>query len=236
MALAGCHTAVAHPAPRTATVGPRTRAQNEALLASVFPLVNRLVADAKVPVSDREDVQQSILMRLWERIGEYNPAAAAFTTWTNIVARSVIADHFDRSDRTVPAGGLPRQDPPAAEGDGDDEPIGPDAGRLLAGVAAPMLGCLSAKERELVAMFAGEKLSVPEVAARLGRKVSLVEIALRAIAGKLIEAGVVPEELAERFARWRAAEEANPARPAKGRGVWRPAAERRAEGGAAVAA
>jgi hypothetical protein len=52
-------------------------------------------------------------------------------------------------------------------------------------------------------MFGGEKLSVPEVAAPLGRKVSLVDIALRGVVRRLTGSGHLPPQLVERLTEWK---------------------------------
>lgn len=76
----------------------------EEFVSVYAPAIYRLVLARGLQAADAEDVAQEILFavaRAVERF-QHDPARARFRTWLGRIARNVMADHFQRRERTIP--------------------------------------------------------------------------------------------------------------------------------------
>ncbi len=52
--------------------------------------------------ADRDDLRQDILVALLERLAQFDPARGAWSTFTSVVARSVVADRVRATRQALP--------------------------------------------------------------------------------------------------------------------------------------
>lgn len=221
MACPGYPTAALPGAPMTATAHrPLSDAARNELVERVWPLVHAIVRDdRRVPANERDDVIGEAVVAVVKAFGRYDPARAAPTTFASRVVKGAIATwlrnrqtinrplaHMDRPD-DIESG--PESDGHRGECDGPDNPDALSAVANLAGITAN----LTPGQQRLFGLLASG-LTMPQVADQLGRKLSIVEIAVRRLVARLVEGGRLPPELVERFAAWKVADAANPARKA----------------------
>lgn len=137
------------------------------LAAQVYEPLQRFAA-RRVDPADVDDVVSETLLVLWRRLGDL--PADGVLPWTYAVARNVIANQrrslVRRSQLTVRLATQPQ--PPAAESDED----------ALDPVLEAALDGLSAKDREVVLLWAWEDLAPREIAVVLGTSANAVSLRL----------------------------------------------------------
>ena len=103
---------------------PRDVAAWDEFVAVYGPAIFRLVVARGLQAADAEDVAQEVLFavaRAVERF-QHDPQRASFRTWLSRIARNIVADHFQRSRRTLPTqpGDVSSLEPFAPEADWDE--------------------------------------------------------------------------------------------------------------------
>jgi RNA polymerase sigma-70 factor (ECF subfamily) len=121
-----------------------------------------------------EDITSQVFERVWRKIGSYHPEQGAFAHWLFAIARNAVADHYrsKRRWRWLPIdflSGRPSHDLPPEEITVRDETWA----RVLSIVAQ-----LGERERELVALKYGARLTHREIAELTGLTESNVSVIL----------------------------------------------------------
>ena len=65
------------------------------------PLIRYVIAPILSDPRDREEVFSDILVRVWDRAGQFDPAHGNWTNWLSAIARNAA---IDRARRNPPAG------------------------------------------------------------------------------------------------------------------------------------
>jgi RNA polymerase sigma-70 factor, ECF subfamily len=163
---------------------------------------------------DAEDLVQDTYLRAWRAREQYDAARGSLRTWLYRIAANVCLTALEgRSRRPLPSGLVAASDPrgPLVRGEHPTwlQPL-PDSlldardpagtvversGLRLAFVAALQL--LSARERAALVLRDVLSFSAAESAQILGTTVVSVNSSLQRARGRLLEAGVRPEEVAE---------------------------------------
>ncbi len=164
--------------------------------------------------SDYEDCAQAIRLQLWEHMGAFRPdGPAKWTTWAHHAIDFAVKRFMGERHKAVLYGQARQQyegeceslstcdpeydDEAELEGQIDGDEL--DAtGAYLTGVRrlvhADKLACLTESQRVIVEAVVFERLTLPQVADRLNRKLSIVEISFRAAVAKLHATGHVTDE------------------------------------------
>lgn len=198
---------------------PLSEADRAKLINSVRALVRKLARDSGARPGDVDDLEQDCLLELWKASPRYDPRKGKFTTFASRVCRGCISEKVRGAAKRRVTGAttmdhperVPDREPTEPEADDESgDPTG--AGSILRQLALTALGAgLTPKERGLFALLA-DGLTGPQIADQLGKKLSLVEISIRQLVGKLVASGRLPPELVERFRRQKKLERVNPAR------------------------
>ena len=61
--------------------------------------IYHVLGHMNVCANDIDDVAQNILLRLWRKLGTYDPQKARFRTWLCSVIRNIVFNHFAKSNR-----------------------------------------------------------------------------------------------------------------------------------------
>jgi RNA polymerase sigma factor (sigma-70 family) len=201
---------------------PPDNAARARMVESVTPLVHKLVRESGIPAQERDDARQECLLAVWKATARFDTARGVkWVTYAGSAVRGILADLFRRFDagHRLPVGAIGDADPidPASTADDADGPdgiesVGSEAAGALAAIAGPLVADLTPNERRLFALFAVEGLTAPQVADQLGRKLSVVEIAIRGIVRKLLAGGNLPADLVAKFADWKRLDALCPAR------------------------
>ena len=79
------------------------------------PLIRYVITPILSDERDREEVFSDILVRAWDRVGQYDPNSGSWTNWLSAIARNAAIDRVRRNPpvsseltETIPA---PRSDP-----------------------------------------------------------------------------------------------------------------------------
>ena len=79
------------------------------------PLIRYVITPILSDERDREEVFSDILVRVWDRVGQYDPNSGSWTNWLSAIARNAAIDRVRRNPpvsseltETIPA---PRSDP-----------------------------------------------------------------------------------------------------------------------------
>jgi RNA polymerase sigma-70 factor (ECF subfamily) len=73
----------------------------------VYSIAVQILRDAQAA----EEVMQDVFMKAWEKIGQYNPAQAKFTTWLARISRNTAIDTLRKTQsRTPDKGEFPLED------------------------------------------------------------------------------------------------------------------------------
>lgn len=136
----------------------------------VYNYARYRVRDAQIA----EDITSQVFERALRKIGSYRPEQGAFAHWLFAIARNAVRDHYrsKRRWRWLPfdlLGDRPGHDPQPDEVSVRDETWA----RVLAAVAQ-----LDERERELVALKFGARLTHREIAALTGLSESNVSVIL----------------------------------------------------------
>lgn len=96
----------------------RTDGSLEQLKLHYGPLIRYVIAPILSDERDREEVFSDVLVRVWDRVGQYDPTTGSWTNWLSAIARNAAIDRARRNPptsseltETTPA---PRSDPEQA--------------------------------------------------------------------------------------------------------------------------
>ena len=179
-ALAGLVKAVADHSDRSAFI---------TLFKYFGPRVKGFLMRQGASDSEAEDLVQDVLMTVWRKAGQFDPAKAAVSTWVFTIARNRRIDVLRRERRPEPD----PEDPMLAA---EPEPSA-EAHMTTARIQTRMraaLKTLPADQAEVVSLSFYEDLAHSEIAARLGIPLGTVKSRLR-LAFRKVRAQV-GEELA----------------------------------------
>jgi RNA polymerase sigma-70 factor (ECF subfamily) len=179
-ALAGLVEAVAHHRDRSAFV---------TLFEYFGPRVKGFLMRQGASASEAEDLVQDVLMTVWRKADQFDPAKAAVSTWVFTIARNRRIDVLRRERRPEPD----PEDPMLAA---EPEPSA-EAHMTTAQIQTRMraaLKTLPPDQAEVVSLSFYEDLAHSEIAARLGIPLGTVKSRLR-LAFRKVRAQV-GEELA----------------------------------------
>ncbi len=96
----------------------RTNASLDALKLHYGPLIRYVIAPILTDQRDREECFSDVLLRVWDRIGQYDPRAGSFPNWLSAIARNAAVD---RARRMPPAGEELTEAIPSPEGSPEQE-------------------------------------------------------------------------------------------------------------------
>jgi RNA polymerase sigma-70 factor (ECF subfamily) len=114
-----------------------------------------------VPVQDREDVAQEVLVRIFRHLGSFK-TGKSFSGWVYRITVNAAHDHRHRLRRQS------RGETPWTGEIGDDEGPGPERGLELRQALETALGILSERERAVFVLREMEGLETRDVAKALG--------------------------------------------------------------------
>ena len=83
----------------------------EALLLHYGPLMRYIIAPILQNPQDREDCLSEAAMRVWERIGQFDPARGSWNAWLTAVTRNTALNHARRASRSAQADQIPENAP-----------------------------------------------------------------------------------------------------------------------------
>jgi RNA polymerase sigma-70 factor (ECF subfamily) len=79
------------------------------------PLIRYVITPILSDERDREEVFSDILVRVWDRVGQYDPKSGSWTNWLSAIARNAAIDRVRRyppvSSELTEAIPAPRSDP-----------------------------------------------------------------------------------------------------------------------------
>jgi RNA polymerase sigma-70 factor (ECF subfamily) len=150
------------------------------------PLVRGYLVQVLRDQDAAEDVQQQVMLELWQRRGQYRPERASLATWSMTIARSRAIDHLRRS---VPEPRDPQEDAIWRERVTAEESLADELAEQWR--IAHLLTRLPREEAQLLRMRFHEELSQSEIAQRTGMALGTVK--MRMVSGltklrELIEA------------------------------------------------
>lgn len=59
--------------------------------------IHHIIHRMNVPYDDREDLAQDVLMRLWEKLGTYDPEKGRFRSWLSYVIRNTVLNYVSKN-------------------------------------------------------------------------------------------------------------------------------------------
>ena len=93
----------------------RTDGSLEQLKLHYGPLIRYVISPILSDERDREEVFSDVLVRVWDRVGQYDPKSGSWTNWLSAIARNAAVDRLRRNPpvvaeltETIPA---PQSDP-----------------------------------------------------------------------------------------------------------------------------
>lgn len=170
-----------------------SREERERMLASIDPMIRKLVADSRCPARDREDLLQECRLCAWQAIDRFDPGRGVkFSSYAHVALKRLltrrVSAEASRSEIVPESPGWWDQieAPPDAEDTDTGEPPDPDSdwGELFTGVrralAEGLLDQLTDGLRRLVERVAFDGLTAAQVAAQDGIPVKVVRTNLKA--------------------------------------------------------
>ena len=145
----------------------------DALLLHYGPLMRYVIAPILTNPQDREDCLSEVAMRVWERIGQFDPEKGSWTAWLTAVTRNAALNQARALARHGDLPDIPADTPSPAP-----EPETAMLARERKAALARALGQLSSGDRLLFYRKYYYLQSTAQIAAELG----LTE---RAVEGKL---------------------------------------------------
>ena len=142
------------------------------------PLIRYVITPILPDERDREEVFSDILIRVWDRIGQYDPRIGSWTCWLSTIARNAA---IDRARRNPPAGAELTETIPAPNSDPEQELLRKERQREL--YAA--LNSLDTSDKALFYRKYYYRQSTAQIAAEYGTTQRAIEGRLYRIKRKL---------------------------------------------------
>ena len=142
----------------------------DALLRHYGPLMRYIIAPILQNPQDREDCLSEVLLRVWERIGQFDPARGSWSAWLTAVTRNTALNLARQLARQGGLGEIP-EDAPSPEPE-------PEARMLWQERQAALghaLGKLAPRDRLLIYRRYYYLQSTAQIAAELGMTERAVE-------------------------------------------------------------
>lgn len=142
------------------------------------PLIRYVIAPILPDERDREEVFSDVLVRVWDRIGQYDPKHGSFKSWLAAIARNAAVD---RARRNPPAAAELTETIPAPYSDPEQELLRRERQQALQ-------RALNALEHEEKALFYRKyhyRQSTAQIAAEYGTTERAIEGRLYRIRQKL---------------------------------------------------
>ena len=137
------------------------------------PLVKYIVAPILPDGRDREECLSDVFMKVWETIGDYDPAKGTITAWLGTIARNAALNRRRANERRR-EDGPPDDALPAPEDGPEEAALRAETVRALWAA----VGRLDSRDRDLFLRKYYYYQSTAQIAAELG-------LSLRAVEGKL---------------------------------------------------
>ncbi len=155
----------------------------EALLRHYTPLLRYVIAPILSDPRDREDCLSETAMRVWERIGQYDPQRGGWTGWLTAVARNTALDRLRQEKRhsCTDLDGAETPDSPSPEPGPEEQLLRSERQAAL----KQALSGLSTSERALFYRKYYYMQPTAQIAAELGTSERAVEGRLYRIKHKL---------------------------------------------------
>lgn len=142
------------------------------------PLIRYVITPILPDERDREEVFSDILIRVWDRIDQYDPRIGSWTSWLSTIARNAA---IDRARRNPPAGAELTETIPAPNSDPEQELLRKERQREL--YAA--LNSLDTSDKALFYRKYYYRQSTAQIAAEYGTTQRAIEGRLYRIKRKL---------------------------------------------------
>ena len=142
------------------------------------PLIRYVITPILSDERDREEVFSDILVRVWDRVGQYDPKSGSWTNWLSAIARNAA---IDRARRNPPVSSELTENIPAPRSDPEQELLRKERQREL-------YAAISALERGEQALFYRKyyyRQSTAQIAAECGTTERAIEGRLYRIKRKL---------------------------------------------------
>ena len=142
------------------------------------PLIRYVITPILPDERDREEVFSDILIRVWDRIDQYDPRIGSWTSWLSTIARNAA---IDRARRNPPAGAELTETIPAPNSDPEQELLRKERQRELHAA----LNFLDITEKALFYRKYYYRQSTAQIAAECGTTQRSIEGRLYRIKRKL---------------------------------------------------
>ena len=142
------------------------------------PLIRYVITPILSDERDREEVFSDVLVRVWERVGQYDPTTGSWTNWLSAIARNAA---IDRGRRNPPVSSELTETIPAPHSNPEQELLRKERQREL-------YAAISALERGEQALFYRKyyyRQSTAQIAAECGTTERAIEGRLYRIKRKL---------------------------------------------------
>lgn len=159
----------------------RTGSSLDQLKLHYGPLIRYVIRPILPDERDREEVFSDTLIRVWDRIDQYDPHSGSWTSWLSTIARNAA---IDRARRNPPPGGELTETIPAPNSDPEQELLRKERQREL--YAA--LSTLDHGEKALFYRKYYYRQSTAQIAAEYGTTERAIEGRLYRIKRKLRKA------------------------------------------------
>ena len=74
----------------------------ELLLRHYGPLMKYIIAPMAQSPQDREDCLSEVTLRVWEKVGQFDPEKGSWTAWLTAIARNTALSHAQREGPRTP--------------------------------------------------------------------------------------------------------------------------------------
>ena len=167
-------------APLVALVAGGDRAAFADLFGKLAPKVKAYLIRLGAEPAQADDLAQDVMLTLWRKASQFDPAKASVMTWAFVIARNRRIDSLRRESSTITYG----QEPPEDE---DPDPLADDhlAGKQGADKMRAAISGLTAEQQEVVRRSFFEDEPHSAIAEALGLPLGTVKSRLRLAFTKL---------------------------------------------------
>ena len=156
----------------------RTDGSLEQLKLHYGPLIRYIIAPILPDARDREEVFSDVLIRVWDRVDQFDPTHGSWTNWLSTIARNAA---IDRARRNPPAGAELTETIPAPNSDPEQELLRKERQKAL----HMALNTLEASDKALFYRKYYYRQSTAQIAAEYGTTERAIEGRLYRIKRKL---------------------------------------------------